>query len=401
MEEEKKVFSAEEKIDEDRAKASDDFCAEKTDFPLKPDGEDQADLRNDPEDKDDVRKKRIRSILWYVLFFLVNAAVIAIFLIREDKTGDRALFSDVCARLQQNILFTVLAMVSFLLIILCDVGVFNVIIYKLGYHNRRVLATKTAIYGRYYDKITPWSIGGEPFQIGYLTYGGMRAGESCAVTMSRHIIRFFTTAIVVVVILIASRISANVWVMAAAILSVSFGLIVPSIMLLCAVKPVVGEKIGEFLIRLLSKIKIIKNPEKPSQKLRENIEKFFSGVRFLSKNKWAVLVIAAAALVELFLTNAVPFFVMRSFGYADTPFWHTFVLCIFVTYASSFAPTPGGAGLAELSFYAIFATVIPDGYLFWAVLFWRVAVFYLPVLVGFLLHIFDSIRGIVRSIGRK
>ena len=400
MQEEKRVVDNEIKNDVEREKPIDDVCVEKTDLPSKPEGSDDP-VAVETEKKEDARIRRVRSILLYLLFILVNAAVIAVFLIREDKSGDRALFSDVCARLGQNVFFAVLSLVSFLLIVLCDVGVFNLVLYKLGYRNRSVLATKAAIYGRYYDKITPWSIGGEPFQIGYLTYGGLRAGESCAVTMSRHILRFFTTAIVVVVILIASRISTNVWVMAAAILSVSFGLIVPSIMLLCALKPIVGQKIGEFLIALFSRIKIIKDPEKPVKKLRENIEKFSLGVQFLTKNKWVVPTIAAAALIELFLTNAVPFFVMRSFGYADTPFWHTFVLCIFVTYASSFAPTPGGAGLAELSFYAIFATVIPDGYLFWAVLFWRVAVFYLPVLVGFLLHLFDSVKGIARSVGRK
>lgn len=348
-------------------------------------------------EKNTRKKRRLRSILLYLLFFLVNAAVITVFLVREDKTGDSALWDAVKHNLSNNVLFSILSMVAFLLVILADVVVFNVLIRKIGYHDKSVLATKAAIYGRYYDKITPWSIGGEPFQIGYLTFGGLRAGESCAITMSRHIVRFFATAPVVIVILIASRISTNLWVMLAAILSVCFGLVVPSVMLVCAVKPVIGEKIGIFLIRLLTKSKIVKNPEKVVERFEENIEKFSVGIRHLGKNKWAIPVIAAAAIIELFATNSVPYFVMRAFGYAATPYWHTFVLCIFVTYASSFAPTPGGAGLAELSFYAIFATVVPDGYLFWAVLFWRVAVFYLPVFIGFLLHLFDSVRGIVRS----
>ena len=380
-------------------KTEEKTIAETGDFSAVEEKKTQKEIFPAPTDAD-AKKKRLRTIILYLLFFLINAAVIAVFVLLEDKNGDRALFSDVVKKLGDNAIFTVLSIVAFLFVILADIVVFNVEISKLGYQNKVVLATKTAIYGRYYDKITPWSIGGEPFQIGYLTFGGLRGGESCAVTMSRHIIRFFTTAPIVIVILIASRISANVYVMLAAILSVSFGLIVPSIMLLCAVKPVVGEKIGAFLIRFLTKIKIVKNPEKVVKKLEENIEKFSLGVQFLGKNKWAVLVIMAAAIIELFVTNAIPYFVIRAFGYADVSFWRVFVLCIYVTYASSFAPTPGGAGLAELSFVAIFATVIPDGYLFWAVLFWRVAIFYLPVLIGFLLHVVDSVRGIVRSVRR-
>ena len=71
-----------------------------------------------------------------------------------------------------------------------------------------------------------------------------------------------------------------------------------------------------------------------------------------------------------------------------------------MTYASSFAPTPGGAGIAELSFYAIFASVIGGEYLFWAVLFWRIAVFYVPVFIGFVMQTADSLYSIV-SEGKK
>ncbi|MBR1747208.1 MAG: flippase-like domain-containing protein [Clostridia bacterium] len=347
------------------------------------------------------RNKRVRSVLLYLLFFLVNAIVIAVFLLQEDKTGDRALWENVKINLSDNLLFAIPALFGYVLVLLADVLVFNVLIYKLGGRNKSVLATKAAVYGRYYDKITPWSVGGEPFQIGYLIFGGLRAGESCAVTMSRHIVRFFTTAPIVIAILLIGRISTNAVVMAAAILSVIFGLIVPTLMLICAKRPVVGEKIGLFVIRVLTKVRIVKDPQKITDRLKENIRKFSLGVDHLTKNRWALPVIACAAIIELVVTNSLPYFVIRAFGYAEVNFWRTFVLCVYVTYASGVAPTPGGAGLAELSFYAVFATIVPDGYLFWAVLFWRIAVFYLPVFIGFLLHIYDSVRGVVRSVKQR
>ena len=235
----------------------------------------------------------------------------------------------------------------------------------------------------------------------YLKHGGLRTGQACAVTMSRHIIRFFSTAIVVIGVLIASRISTNIWVMVVAIFSVLIGLIIPSFMLICAFRPRLGERIARWCLDLLYKLRIVKNYEKNWKKLQETVNHFLQGMKYLSSNKQVIALIAVAALVELFANNSVPFFVIRAYGNFDVAYWRTFVLCIFVSYASSFAPTPGGAGIAELSFYAIFAAFIEDGYLFWAVLTWRLAIFYVPVFVGFIIHLFDTVGAIVRTAKTK
>lgn len=347
-----------------------------------------------------LRRQRRKRILGYSAFILLNALVIAVMLIVEDKSGDAATGKAAFIRLGENPLFTVLAFSMFFVIVIFDSIVFKTLISKTGVKHRAGLAIKVSFLGRYYDRITPWAMGGEPFQMAYLIHGGLDAGQSCSVAMSRHVIRFFSTAVVVITILIASRISTNVWVMAAAIASVLAGLIIPVFMLICAFRPALGQKIGRGVIGFLHKIKIVKNYDKQMKKMQEEVDKFLKGIKYLSGNKQVIAIIALASIVELFANNSVPYFVMRALGYNELTYWHTLVLCIFVTYASSFAPTPGGAGIAELSFYAIFASVIGGGYLFWAVLFWRIAVFYVPVFIGFVMQTADSLYSIV-SAGKK
>lgn len=351
---------------------------------------------NERKAEEAVKKKEIRKkILGYVVLLVISAAVIAGMIIFEDKSGDMVAGKEAINLLLQNPLFAILAFVMFFVIVLADVTVFRFLSIKLGVKRSLKTCVGVSFLGRYYDRITPWAMGGEPFQILYLNKSGLSAGDSCAITMSRHIIRFFTVAVAVILILTVSQVSTNVYVMVAAIASVLIGLVIPTFMLICAWKPKIGFGIGNAVIKFLCKIRFVKDCEKAQKKMHDSVDEFLKGVKFLSANKIMILVIGLCALVEMFAYNSVPYFVIRALGITEIGYWKTLVLCLFVNYASSFAPTPGGAGIAELSFYAIFASFVKDGLLFWAVLFWRIAVFYIPVFIGFVITAVTSAKNII------
>lgn len=341
------------------------------------------------------KKSRRKKIIGYVSFILINILVVGGFLLFEDKTGDVAIGKTAFGLLGDNIGYTVLMIAMFFVTIVCDIIVFYSLTAKLKVKNNLLTCVNVSFFGRYYDRVTPWAMGGEPFQIAYLCKRGHSVGNSGAVTMSRHIIRFFTVAVAVILILCISQVSTNIYVMLAAIISVLGGLVVPTFMLICAFKPKVGQKITDFIVKLLVKLRLVKNQDKFRSKVNKNLEEFLGGIKYLSANKYLIVIIGLCSLVEMFAYNSVPFFTMKALGVEGVTYWHTLVLCLFVNYASSFAPTPGGAGIAELSFYAIFASYIGDGLLFWAVLFWRISVFYIPVFIGFFMQLASSIRDMV------
>lgn len=349
------------------------------------------------EKNNNVRKK----ILTAAFFLVVNVAVLLVLILTEDKSGNIADGQVVFSLLQKNALFTSLALLMYFVIVAGDVAVFFALLKKMGKNNCLGHALTVSILGRYYDRITPWSMGGEPFQMGYLISNGIGAGDSCAITMSRHILRFSVTAVAVIAILAASGIAATVWVMAVALLSILGGLVVPTFMLVCAFRPKIGFAIGRWVLRVGVKLKLIKDYQKAEDKMTEEVDKFLSGIRFLSANKAMIFLIGLCGLTEMFAYNSAPFFVLRALKVTDLSYWNILVLCIYVNYASSFAPTPGGSGLAELSFYAIFASFIGGGQLFWAVLFWRAAIFYIPVFIGFVLQSVLSVRSLVTALKKR
>ena len=342
-----------------------------------------------------------KKILTAVFFLVVNVAVLLVLILTEDKSGNIADGKVVFSLLQKNAPFTALALLMYFVIVAGDVVVFFALLKKMNKKNCLGHALTVSVLGRYYDRITPWSMGGEPFQMGYLISHDVGAGDSCAITMSRHILRFSVTAVAVIAILASSGIAATVWVMVAALLSILGGLVVPTFMLVCAFKPKIGFAIGRWVLRVGVKLRLVKDYQKAENKMTEEVDKFLSGIRFLSVNKAMIFLIGLCGLTEMFAYNSVPFFVLRALEVMDLSYWNVFVLCIYVNYASSFAPTPGGSGLAELSFYAIFASFIGGGQLFWAVLFWRIAIFYIPVFIGFVLQSTLSVRSLVINLKKR
>lgn len=358
---------------------------------------DKENLTTEKEKAERKINKQKKDFKTYLIFILANALVVLIICLLEDNNGQRANLSTVLPLISENWIFIVLAFAVFIFMLAGDTVTFYILTRKMGVKKAFGVSLKTAVYGRYYDKVTPWAIGGEPFQIAFLTKSGMSIDKSSAITMSRHIIRFFVTAVAVIIILSASRISAgNVAVMVAAILSVLGGLIVPIFMVICCFSPKIGIAIAEGILKFLHKLKIVKDYDKAVMKVRADVASFLKGIEYLSANKFIIIVIGFFALTELFGINGVPYFVIRALG-IDASYWKILVLCLFVNYSASFAPTPGGAGIAELSFYAIFASYLTDGFIFWAVLIWRLAVFYAPVILGFLLVIADSFKGLIAS----
>ncbi|HKL73967.1 MAG TPA: lysylphosphatidylglycerol synthase transmembrane domain-containing protein [Clostridia bacterium] len=349
-----------------------------------------------PENIEEAQSRRRKKILSIVLFLLANVLVVLVVFFMERRQQEMESWTNIQNYFSTYWHYFVIAFSMFILLIIGDTIVFATLTKRMKMEKNIAVAIKLSIYGRYYDRITPWAIGGEPFQLAYLIKNKMKVSDAGAVTMSRHIIRFFVTAIAVITILIASRITTDIWVMVVAILSVLAGLIVPTFMIICVFKPKLGTGIAKGVIGILHRLKIVKDYDKQLANLQKGVDNFLHGLEYLSANKKVIIVIGLVALTELFANNAIPFFIIKGLG-VELCFWEIFVLCIFVNYASSFAPTPGGAGLAELSFYAIFASYLGGGLLFWAVLFWRITIYYAPIIIGFVLQLIESVLEIVKN----
>ena len=56
-------------------------------------------------------------------------------------------------------------------------------------------------------------------------------------------------------------------------------------------------------------------------------------------------------------------------------------------------PIPGGSGVAEISFSALFSVLFEDGTLFWGMLFWRIMNYFVYLFQGLVVLVYDFAYG--------
>lgn len=161
------------------------------------------------------------------------------------------------------------------------------------------------------------------------------------------------------------------------------------------------------VVNLLSKIKIVKNPDKTRENLRIQVENFKIEFRRLSTNIPFLLLIIACFTGYMILKFSVPYFVGKALG-NESPsasFWDCIFLSNYHQMVTGLVPVPGSVGVSEAVFNSLFMNassnpdVLKTGFFVALVdgvpdkdetialcrsslLVWRTSTFVVPVLIG-------------------
>ena len=158
------------------------------------------------------------------------------------------------------------------------------------------------------------------------------------------------------------------------------------------------------VVSFLSKIKIIKNPDKTRENLRIQVENFKIEFRRLSTNIPFLLLVIVSFVAYMNLKFCIPYFVGLALGnQSDSA---TFLDCIYLSnyhqMITGLIPIPGSAGVSEFVFYNLFMNEghlesgffcvfdefgVPDAAATRtlcrsALLIWRSSTFVIPILIG-------------------
>ena len=161
------------------------------------------------------------------------------------------------------------------------------------------------------------------------------------------------------------------------------------------------------VITFLSKIKIIKNPDKQRENLRIQVENFKIEFRRLSTNIPFLLLVVISFSIYMIIKFSIPFFVGKALG-NESPvpdikaFWDCIFLSNYHQMITGLIPIPGSAGVSEFIFYNLFTNAVdwksgffcvfdelnevdPDATKTLArsaLLVWRSSTFAIPILIG-------------------
>lgn len=266
----------------------------------------------------------------------------------------------------------------------------------------------------FYNGITPFAAGGQPFQIYSYTKRNVTTAKATGVILASFVtFMIVTNAFMLASLFFYPQISAGFesmnlgWLKGVSLI----GLIINFLVLVFMIALGTSKHLRNFLTKLVSKIANWKFFFKKEKGLRRKIgdalqksvpvfEEYCNNAQTAFKEVWthklATIFAVIIKVVAMAIYYAIPFFILKAVGIEIT--YSSFIIVLFATCfainAVVWMPTPGGVGGIEYAFIIVIAAVTtadksdPQA----VVLIWRMITYYFILILSFVANaIFEAI----------
>ncbi|MDE7380183.1 MAG: flippase-like domain-containing protein [Clostridia bacterium] len=343
-------------------------------------------------------KKKAANIFWNIFLIVVIAiGILSLFgIVKELDPQSGASFGEVMSGASPA--FIAVLVLVIVLTMACDVGKYCIITKTVTGRMRLATSVKTHFLGKYYDAVTPFSTGGQPMQIYYLNTKGISGGNSTAIVLIRYyssVLCWITLGGILMAVGavngVLNDVSVGTVLKVTGWIGIAINLIIPLFVTLFLILPRFMQKLTEGIVKLGKKLRIVKDAEKTTAKATRVVSDFKQSFKLMATSPVKLILLILVSFGEVFLTFATPFFVMKALSCpVDGMIIDVMALNAFATFGVSFVPTPGNSGVVE-GMGARALSVAAGSALVWSVLVWRLSVFYLYILIGLGITVFDVI----------
>ena len=346
---------------------------------------------------------------WSWIFLVVNVLIVVGIFAYQMLTGGVKPISEFFNYIVYYRFLTV-ACVMFAICVIADALKFYLLIHKTTQKKDFKLAYKTSALGRYWDAITPLSAGGEPFQIYYMNKHGYKVDVASGISLAKSLFWQMGFVLIGIIVLIVSTSNdlgiSGTFVKVAAWIGIGANALMFFLIILVSTSKKLGGRLIVWSLKLLYKMKIVKDYGKALRKVLDFVKNYQNCIKNFFSSFWTVVSQFALSVMGTLAQWSIAYFIYLAFNYnaylaGELVLKHWFdivALAAICDSAASFIPSPGGSGAAEISFLAVFATLVPEQTAFWALLFWRGLSYYSFILQGFILTFIDFIKGKKREV---
>ena len=257
-------------------------------------------------------------------------------------------------------------------------------------HQRFKNSVTVSMIGQYFNCITPFASGGQPVQAYYLVKFGLPLGSALTALLSKFIIYQAVLTVysaVIMIFRIGYVLETNALMLPLVIIGyiVNTAVIAGLLMLAFFRKPTV--KIAHFAIRLLGKLRIVKDVDKRLEYIDGEMEKYYQNFQFIKKRPVLILKMCVFTVIQLTAFFAISYVIYLAFGLSGWDFLTIFSCQAFVMMISAFVPLPGALGAAEGSYVLFFGRIF-GGFVNLSTVIWRFLSFYLAIILGMGVSVF-------------
>ena len=214
----------------------------------------------------------------------------------------------------------------------------------------------------FYSAITPTAAGGQPAAVFYMSRDGMSPGKaSFAILLNTIGYTAAIFAIGIAALCINPSLFGGINTVFAKVLVILGGVIQLGLLGLYIGCMFFGKaiiKLGNGIVKLLHKIKIVKNPDKWRAKIEDEVRKYGECRQVLKDKPLVFLTTLVFNILQRVSQTLIPCFVCLAID-PDTPFLEIFALQAFVLFGYNSVPLPGGVGAYEYLFMNIYGQLFP------------------------------------------
>lgn len=351
------------------------------------------------EAKAEVEKKSSRvAIYFYILCMLINLVSFSVFLFLYS--GSAVDFKQLFSRGAPSVIWFIGGILCFFATCSLEGLIVSLINKKSSSKFSYTLSYKSNAICRYYDSITPLKSGGQPFQINYLYKFGKRAHNASSVPVAKFIFGQITYLIAIVALLFSmNRVAVSIkgglasFFSVIAYIGLAFQLIWLLIVMILSNSKKVGPSIVVGGLKFLHKLHIVKDYRATFIKVLRFVKDYQNTMRHILSNFFYFVLMIALSALTMLLKWAIPFFMYCTlYGFNFDMLLKIVALVMVCELALGFWILPGNVIFADLAFLALFRPIFGDGYIFWALLYWRVLYYYAYIIQGGIIKIYDDIK---------
>lgn len=271
-------------------------------------------------------------------------------------------------------------------------------------------SVKTMFLGKYYNAITPFSTGGQPFQIYYLHKKNIPKGAATSIPLVHYIVYAMVISVISAVLLVMTPYYVRNGTLTTTMLILSWislfiNCLVPVVIVLFTLFPKTTRRIIALIIKILCKLHIVKHKYPVMKKWLRELNEYSASVKAFIKHLKQTIPLTLLCILETTINYSLPFFaVLAIANVPPTAELYVQILCLSVItrYTALLIPTPGNTGAVEMTGSLIFITIAGiEPVLGWVVLVWRFITYYSYIAAGIGFNLFDLIRETVRNRKKK
>lgn len=244
----------------------------------------------------------------------------------------------------------------------------------------------------FFNGITPFSSGGQPFQAYSLKERGVKLSTSTSILMINFIIYqvvinlFSILAIAFYFQTIKETIANFIWF---AIIGFTMNFLILLLLILLAISKKVGFLIHRFLV-FLTRFRLFRRLEKNIPVFDAYVVEVQSASRVMVKNYPTILLVLLVKIFALAIYYAIPYLGIKALHIEISlnDLFYVIAMTCFALTMVVWLPTPGSSGGVELAFSAIFSGLaISTNLSLSLMLIWRFSTYYIVMLYGLIMYL--------------